>query len=401
MGATILSELINADSGDYRGRSISEGGYIFTFAGYRTKHITTVLGEITVNRAYYYSHESGSGFCPKDRVLDIEDSSLSPGMRRILGRTGANGPFGAGAEDLWEIAGIRVTTKEVERTSENLGEDIGRFFEKQADSAEESPPARSVPTLYICMDGTGVPVVKRETAGRKGKGVDGQAKTREVKLGCVFTQTTLNEEGYPVRDESSTTYTGAIETASEFADRIYREAVRRGADGAGMLCVIGDGAPWIWNIAEVQFPGAIQIVDLYHAREHYWNAARAVFGADTAAMNAWARKRKDELNAGKAGKVIEAIRSLPATTEQDREICLKEAGYFMKNSERMRYDLYRQKGLFVGSGVLEAGCKSVVGKRLKQSGMHWTVRGANSIIALRCCLSSNRWEDYWEERAAA
>ena len=85
----------------------------------------------------------------------------------------------------------------------------------------------------------------------------------------------------------------------------------------------------------------------------------------------------------------------------DKELCEREIGYFEKNKERMRYADFKKRGLFVGSGVMEAGCRTVVGQRLKQSGMHWTVNGANSIIALRCNLLSNRWEDFWEYRAAA
>ena len=79
------------------------------------------------------------------------------------------------------------------------------------------------------------------------------------------------------------------------------------------------------------------------------------------------------------------------------EEVLKEAEYFATNACRMRYPEFRLKGFFVGSGVIEAGCKSVVGARLKRSGMFWTVRGANAIIALRCCRLNGRFEDYWEQ----
>src|SRR3989338_3162224 len=161
--------------------------------------------------------------------------------------------------------------------------------------------------MYVCMDGTGVPVVKKETAGRKGKGEDGQAKTREVKLGCVFTQTGLDEKGRRVRDDESTSYTGAIETAGLFGRRIYREAMRRGMDWAKEVCVIGDGDPWIWNIADEQFYGATQIVDLYHAREHYWNVAKACFGQNTAKLHQWTEERCRELDDGKVEDVITAI----------------------------------------------------------------------------------------------
>ena len=139
-----------------------------------------------------------------------------------------------------------------------------------------------IPILYVQMDGTGVPVVKKETVGRQGK-IDGQpAHTREAKLGCVFTQTAWDQEGYPIRDPDSTTYTGAIETAEEFGKRIYLEAWKRGWSRAEKKVVIGDGAEWIWNLAADHFPGAVQIVDLYHARQHLWELARKLYPNDEA-----------------------------------------------------------------------------------------------------------------------
>jgi hypothetical protein len=251
------------------------------------------------------------------------------------------------------------------------------------------------------MDGTGVPVVKKENAGRKGKGEDGQAKTREAKLGCVFTQAGFDQKGRPVRDDESTSYTGAIETAEVFGTRIYREAMRRGMDSAKEVCVIGDGASWIWNLADEQFYGATQIVDLFHAREHYWNVAKACFGQNKDKMCQWTEGRRKDLDDGKPEEVIDAINRCSSLPGYDKAICDREIGYFEKNKRRMRYADFRKRGFFVGSGVLEAGCRTVVGQRLKQSGMHWTVRGANSIIALRCNIMSNRWEDFWEYRAAA
>jgi hypothetical protein len=298
---------------------------------------------------------------------------------------------------------IEVTAKEIERVSKELGKDAEKFMAEQAEilSADNVVPVKTIPKIYACMDGTGVPMVKAEVGGRAGKSEDGQASTREAKLGCVFTQTAVDKEGRPVRDEDSTSYVGAIETAEEFGRRIYVEANRRGIDSANTVCVIGDGAAWIWNIAEEHFYGAIQIIDLYHAREHYWNVAKTVFGNDVGKMNRWAEKRHRELDKGEVEKVIKAIGRISPSTEHEKDICVKEISYFQKNKKRMRYDEFRKQGLFVGSGVLEAGCKTVIGQRLKQSGMHWSVKGANSIIALRCCLLSNRWEDFWEYRACA
>jgi hypothetical protein len=317
---------------------------------------------------------------------------------------GAYRTFGLGADDIKEMEGIDVTAKQIERISHSLGQEVEEYNLLQSDLALSDkviPLQPAAPVMYICMDGTGVPVVKTETANRRGKGKDGQAKTREAKLGCVFTSSKLDAAGYPMRDEASTSYVGAIETAEEFAPRIYAEAVRRGLERARKVCVIGDGAPWIWNIADEQFYGATQIIDLYHARQHYWDTARAAFGADKEKIKQWVSVRRKELDQGKVEEVIEAIRQLLPYADAEKELLEREIGYFEKNKERMRYANFRKQGFFVGSGVLEAGCRTVVGQRLKQSGMHWTVAGANNIIALRCCFLSNRWEDFWEYRAAA
>ena len=320
-----------------------------------------------------------------------------------MARAGAYRPFALGHEDIKEMAAISVDAKEIERVSNRLGQQVESFYERQSDPslADNIIPLEPIAKMYICIDGTGIPVVKAETANRKGKSEDGSAKTREVKLGCIFTQTGLDKKGYPVRDEGSTSYVGAIETAEQFGHRIYSEAVLRGSEMAKKVSVIGDGAPWIWDIADEHFYGAIQVIDLYHVREHYWKAAKTVFGSDKEKIASWTADRRKELDLGEVESVVKAIEKLPMATEEQEEILEREVGYFNKNKERMRYRDFRKQGLFVGSGVVEAGCRTIIGQRLKQSGMHWTVRGANNIIALRCCILSHRWEDFWEYRACA
>jgi len=255
--------------------------------------------------------------------------------------------------------------------------------------------------LYIVMDATGVPVVPRETEGRKGKGDNGASKTRDAKLAAIFTQTRLDEKGRPVRDEASTTYVGAIETAAEFGVRVYTEALRRGLLHAQRVIVLGDGAPWIWGLADLHFPGAIQIVDLYHAREHLALVGNVVYSADAKRASQWTAARSAQLDAGDIAALTAAMQRLRPKDANASAVVQRAIAYFRTNAERMRYADFRRQGLFVGSGVVEAGCKTVVGRRLKQSGMHWTVRGANAIIALRCCHISGRWEEFWEDRALA
>ena len=198
---------------------------------------------------------------------------------------------------------------------------------------------------------------------------------------------------------------GAIETAEEFGFRLYSEAWRRGWEWATLKVVIGDGAVWIWVLADRHFPGAIQIVDLYHARQHLWEIAALLHPNDPAAKKSWMVPMKELLDQGEIEQLVARLREIaaehavshPGLTEE----ILKEAEYFETNAARMNYPRFRAMGLFVGSGVIEAGCKAVIGSRLKRSGMFWTVRGANAIIALRCCCLNGRFEDYWAEAGAA
>ena len=378
-------------------------GHIAHKAGTRSKQLMTMLGPVVIDRQYYHDSICGSGQCPIDRVLDIEGTMFSPGLRNMMAFVGATNCFKEGAEELQRLAGLTITAKSIERLCGLIGPQVEAYRRQQVPGSDVRLRAEVVPfqTMYVLADGTGIPVLKRETAGRKGKGKDGIAKTREMKLGCVFTQTHINEFGYPVRDETSTSYIGACETASVFGVRLEHEAQVRGIDNVRRLCVIGDGAAWIWNLAADRFPTAIKIVDLYHAREHYNDVAKMVFPIESSALAKWTEQRKQELDNGDVPAVIRALEHLKPRTKAIRKARDNAIGYFNNNADRMRYAEYRAKGLFVGSGVIEAGCKTVVGKRLKQSGMHWTVRSAGNVLALRCLLLGQRWDDFWESRVAA
>lgn len=342
---------------------------------------------------------------PGDEELDVMGTSRSPGVQRQTSRLGAKESFAEVAEDLRELAGIRLSRKDAERISEGIGEDMEQRdkIERKKLRLEEPPPPeapKTIDTLYIEYDGTGVPMTKNEVAGRKGKQKDGSAKTREAKLGCVFTQTDFDEKGRPIRDPASCTFTGAIEPAAQFGQRIYAEAVRRGLYEAKRMAVLSDGAEWIKGIAQTHFPRATHIIDLYHAREHLGDLCKLLFDRDLRRLNRNKERWWEDLDDGNIEKLVEEAREFLPKDENTGKEARREIRYFEKNKERMRYAQFKADGFFVGSGVIEAGCKSVVGQRLKQSGMEWTVRGANDIIALRCMMTSGRTQDYWDERAA-
>ncbi len=350
----------------------------------RSKPVLTAVGKSEVPRPYYLCSHCHNGQFPADVALDIENTEISPGVRRMEAVVGQGAPFDHGRQQMKLLADLEVTTKAVERTAEAIGENIAAREQEELQRAMQLDLpiviGEPIEILYVQMDGTGVPVVKKETVGRQGK-ADGQpAHTREAKLGGVFTQTTWDEEGYPIRDPDSTIYTGAIETAEDFGKRIYLEAWNRGWSRAPKKVVMGDGAEWIWNLAAQYFPGAVQEVN----------------------QKAWMKVHQRRLlDKGKIETLVASLRSLDSANPEVAEKIRTEADYFGRNAERMRYPKFRRQHLFVGSGVIEAGCKTVIGSRLKQSGMFWTVRGDNAILALRCCRLNGRLEDYWEARRAA
>jgi len=406
-GAGALSELLQFPAPAAEQRGLACGcGHEAHYRELRTKPVLTAVGTVTVSRPYYLCPRCHTGQFPIDVELDIENTEFSPGVRRMQALVGQDAPFDHGREQIQLLAGLEVTTKAVERTAEAIGDDIAHDQRQEMQRAVQLDlpivVGQPVPILYVQMDGTGVPVVKKETEGRKGKTEGQPAHTREAKLGCVFTQTSWDKKGYPIRDPDSTTYAGAIETAAEFGKRLCVEAWKRGWSRAVKKVVIGDGAEWIWNLADPYFPGAVQIVDLYHARQHLWDLARRLHPNDDAEQKAWIKvHQKRLLDQGKIEKLVVALRSIQSTNSELLEKVRTEADYFERNTERMRYPKFRRQHLFVGSGVIEAGCKTVIGSRLKQSGMFWTVRGANAILALRCCHLNGRMEDYWEARRAA
>jgi len=396
-----VEQRFNADlSDEVRGVRCSCGGAA-RYAGRRTKQVESVLGPLRLERAYYHCSVCGHGYCPRDQHLGIESTSLSPALTRMVGTVGAMVSFQEGNELLRELAGVAVDAKQVERTAEALGKEIAE------DERHYTEPLDTLPvpqTLYLGMDGTGIPLRAEELAGRRGKQPDGSAKTGEVKLCTIWSAESLDAEGTPIRDEGSVSYSAALESAwaadiaaqrSPFAQRVGREALRRRFDQAPRQVVLGDGAPWIWNIAEDQFSEAVQIVDRFHAKQHLSELGKALYGLTAPRAFQWADRRKEELDSGKFQALLTAIRrQVPRSADARR--CLH---YFQTNRERMRYPEFHAQGLCTSTGVVEAGCKVAIATRLKRTGMHWTVLGSNAIIALRCSKLSGRFQDFWERRS--
>jgi hypothetical protein len=396
LGGSMLEQLLAADDG-HRGPRVRCGrGHQAVFTGYRDKSFDTVLGLVTLTRAWYHCAACGHGLAPRDAELGVAGASMSPGLAAMTDRAAAALPFAGAASLLGDLAGVRLTAKRAERAAEASGAALaaaGRHRARliAARKLVPLPPSPAPDKLYAVIDGTGVPMTSKETAGRDGKGADGRARTREVKLAVFFTQDKLDKHGYPVRDRDSASVIATFEPASVFAGLVKAEGIRRGADHVRQFTIIGDGAAWIWGIAAAKFPEATQIVDLYHARQHLHDLARLLEFMLGGRKDQWLAARLEDLDYGYIDGIVTAARKFPLAGVKKDELDTA-LGYFENNAPRMRYHWFRQCGLFVGSGVVEAGCKSVIGQRLKQAGMHWTVNGADAIIALRCQEASSTWE---------
>jgi len=399
LAARALEQRLNADTSDHAGAELPCAcGGSAQYHGRHEKTFASALGLLRLERAYYHCARCQRGFCPRDRSLGLTLASLTPGVLRMTASAAALVSFQESSGLLRELAGVEVSAKQVERVAEALGAEIAADEQK---SVEKTGPG--APTLYLGMDGTGVPMRPSEVAGRAGKQADGSAKTREAKLVTVWSAESRDAEGKPRRDPGSITYSAGIESAatrdtrpelSDFAARVQREATRRGFGEATRRVVLGDGSAWIWNTTSELFPDATQILDRFHAKEHLSTVGKIIFGNPEAGQP-WIEQRYDELDAGGLRSLVQALRPYAGQYKEARE-CIH---YICNNRRRMRYPRFDQQELCSSTGVVEAGCKVVIGTRLKRAGMHWTVAGANSIIALRCSKLSGRFEDFWERRS--
>ena len=403
-GASLLEAVLSGEDG-YAGPHARCGcGGQAVYAGVRGKTITTVLGPVRISRAWYHCGPCKHGFAPRDQQLGVDRAAASPGLAEMVALAGAEISFGRAAGLLSALAGITVSPRTIERSAESAG-----AAARAASKAEAAglvarvivplPPAGPLPDmLYAEVDGTGVPVRPGETEGRKGKGEDGRAGTREVKLARLFTVSRLDDEGRPVMDPGSSTYAFSFDGKDALAELVEAEYLRRGGGRFRQIVALGDGAAWIWTMAEKLYPRATHIVDIYHAREHLTDlAAHLAFITPDPAQ--WLADRSAELDAGNIAAIIEAASCYPLAGVKAADLD-KKLGYFRNNAHRMRYADFRELGMFTGSGAIEGAIKAIVVQRAKQAGMHWSVEGAADIIHLRCQHASGRWNELWPSRRA-
>jgi hypothetical protein len=359
-------------------------GHLAAYQRERKAQVTTLLGPITIWRSYYLCAECGVGQHPLDDVLQVCAGSRSQALDELLALLGATqDSFVQAAQVLERLTLVHVCANSVREATEQLGEVLLEQQTQPQCQPDASPAARASCTdcaspLYITMDGVLAHLRERGWS--------------ELKVGCCYHTRSRIDRKRPERLEiraESASYVSALEEAREFGWRLWQEAVRRGYLNCEEVVVLGDGAHWIWNIAEKHFPRATQIVDWYHASQYLWNAASAIWGEDAPERSEWAHAQLDVLW---EGKVSEVLGELEMWRERG-EAVTAALSYYSEHQTRMDYASYREKGLQIGSGSAESACKQLVSARLKLSGMIWDASGAEAVAVVRAWLKSERWEE--------
>lgn len=366
--------------------------------GRESLQVQGAFGHFPLQRDYYHHPGKEQGHFPADAALGLE-GSYTPTLAKLICLEGADENTYLKAErHLAQTAGIAVSARQIQRVVQRVG------CGAQAWQQREGPLGSSdAPKMYVSADGTGVPMLASELKGRRGKQRDGTAKTRQAYLGCVFTQHKVDEKGRPVRDWASTTYVSSFQNIHAFGPMLRREALRRGLGTVGEVILLIDGAAGLGKMGRINFKDCIQIVDFYHAMEHGGLVLQALLGRkDHPEYKKRLRRWAKGLLKDKVQDLIEKTRRECAGKSKKQARAVRKAlGYFSRNAGRMLYGTYRAAGYFIGSGVVEAGCKTVIGARCKQSGMFWSIPGAENVLALRCIHASRRLDEFWKHRLNA
>lgn len=359
--------------------------------GSQVRSAHTLFGDIPLVRNYYHRPDDAGGRFPLDEALGLIDG-YTPGVAALIGRCAAEHPFQHAEASFRAYTGLTVAGRQFPRLAAHIGPLAERFLRSNLPSGEKIPPR-----VYVATDGTGAPLRHAELKGRKGRQPDGSAQTHEIKVGALFTQHPVAGEK-PWRDLDSNTYVATTQRAEPFGAMMRTEFCRRFA-GATDVAFLGDGAAWNWELQRIFFPMALGIVDFYHAAEHVTKVVDLIEDHHTRAGHKRRKRWVKLLLRGRLDMFLaEARQAFPKNQTEAGE---KALDYFEKNRQRMRYRYFREHGYFIGSGVVEAACKTIVAQRFKGSGMHWSEQGLSHILAIRTALLSNRYDQFWCSRQTA
>jgi hypothetical protein len=362
--------------------------------------VDCLFGFFPLQRDYYHHEGKHLGHYPTDAALGLEAGGKTPALARLVCLEGADeASYQKAEEHLRDTGGIHISARQIQRLVQSVGPGAQAWQEREA--LVPLPGTKPVPLMYLSGDASGVPMRPEELEDRAGKQPDGSAKTRMAYLGCVFTQHKTDEKGHPVRDYESTTYVSNLGPLEEFGPLLRQEAIRRGLGQAQKVVLLIDGAEGLENMGHLNFKDATQIVDFYHGADHAGQVVAALLGSKEHPEYKGRRRRWVRRLLGNGVKNLIEETRLECAGKPQAQPVYEELGYFVHNAERMQYRTFRRQGLFIGSGVIEAGCKTVIGSRCKQAGMFWSTPGAEHILALRCIYASHRRDQFWKERLNA
>ena len=307
-------------------------------------------------------------------------------------------------EKMKEKTGGNILEARIDQMNDSNSEEKGEIIRKALKDGPDGVfykdyHGQTMKVMYILPDGTGVPGRHQELVGVKGKQPDGSAKTFEAKIGAVFIveytadgKPLLTESGEIYRDKK-VSYIGTTRKVEDFGAMLHRHAVENGLEGMDAVVFLGDGAKWVWGIQNTYFPYALTGLDLYHSTERV-NAMIDLLQFKGRTGSDKKQEFRDEcielLRYGKVQNMLDLIDAAPLKKGNEKKLGSAK-GYFHTNMERMNYGVFSACGIFVGSGVIEAGCKVIVGNRMKNAGMHWSKDHTEKMISLRCAVRNGEF----------
>ena len=353
--------------------------------GARNRKITSLCGRVTIRRRVYYCSRCGRMDIPLDKRLGIDRIGITPGMTRVVCRTALELPYKQSEILLKDCLGFSpCSAREIERVAKSHG---GKIEERQVSSSSgvtPSHPRAKRPTYCLAIDAAMIPGLPDPK--------EHQVMWHDVKVAVLF---------HPQETESAL-YVAGRETSEMFGQRLWKYLEARGIDRDSIRLILGDGAPWIWNLADMHFYGVRQLLDFYHASEHLYATADLLWHEKGKAMK-WMQDRQKQLKEGHmsnffASLTLLARRHEAKDSDGGPQRLLK---YFKDNQNRLDYMSAGKNHLPIGSGVVESAARHIVQQRLKLSGMRWSDFGAQAVLNLRTLHRSGEFEQYWEDLAVA
>jgi hypothetical protein len=367
------------------------------FQDRRDKTFVSLLGTIVLRgRAYYLCPACHEGHVPVDAALGCGAGTLTPAAEELATLAGTLDSFADAARKvLPRMAGLRLSESTVERTTEAAGARLGELWASArtlgpAADWRWNHDARGRTVAYVSIDATGV--------GMQGEG-GAKAEGRMAWVGKVFNPRAEPTEAHPKPHAPAARYQAGLMSLEELGARLRRQAAQVGMDRAEQWVALTDGGNGLDDFMDVQFPRAVRILDFYHAAEHLGDLAKAYCGGDVGAAEAlagqWSHRMKHEGGAAILA-TLEAldVRGRPTAVLEEHRLV---TGYVRNNLHRMDYPRYQAEGWQIGSGHIEAACKTVVNQRLKQSGMRWGDDGADALCHLRALYEGEpgQWDAFW------